>query len=94
MAFPFSLTRTTQLPIQTLHQAFEPIDFNNPINSNFIGVGTVQKPVGLHQRGRITINGQWWTALTTQSQLIQVGEVIRVIGRKELTLFVQSSQHG
>lgn len=69
---------------------FVPIDFNNPINSNFIGIGTAHKTISAQFLGKVSINGQWWTARTTQSQPILAGEAIRIVGRHDLTLFVLS----
>ena len=88
MSFAKPLVDTLKMSSLT----FSPIDFDNPVNSNFIGIGVAQAPIGKYQPGKIHINANRWTALNIDDDTIPVGGAIRVIGRRDLTLYVQSTQ--
>lgn len=88
MSFAKPLANTLKTP----STSFSLIDFDNPVNSNFIGIGVAQAPIGKYQPGKIRINANRWSALNVDDDTIPVGGEIRVVGRQNLTLYVQSTQ--
>jgi membrane-bound ClpP family serine protease len=73
--------------------AFSPIDLTRPVNSNFVGIGIARSPIGKHLPGKIQINGHQWSALHVNDDTIPIGGSIKIIGRRDLTLYVQSAQY-
>ena len=73
--------------------AFSPVDLSRPINSNLAGIGTAKDPVGRHLLGKIQINGNLWSALNVDEGTIPAGSHIKIVGRRDLVLYVQSAQY-
>ncbi len=73
--------------------AFSPVDLTRPINSNFVGIGTAHEPIGRHLPGKIKINGNLWSALNVDDSTIPAGGHIKIVGRRDLVLYVQSAQY-
>jgi len=69
--------------------SFSPIDLSRPINSTFVGVGTTHEPISQHLPGKIQINGNRWSALNVDNSTIPVGKPIRIVGRRNLVLYVR-----
>lgn len=54
-------------------------------------VGVVEKTVSSKARGRVSYNGSHWFATLSQENghnILQKGEVVKVVGRKGITLLV------
>lgn len=57
------------------------------------GIGVVEKVISAQARGRVSYNGSHWFATLFQADgrdVLQQGEVVRVIGREGITLIVSS----
>lgn len=70
--------------------AYTPLKFSSPVNSQLSGTGIAESAISKHIKGRIRINGCWWLAFNVHNTVIRPGETIRVVGRSQLTLFIES----
>lgn len=52
---------------------------------------TVTDTIEPGKKGQIAYQGSWWTARSQQSQTFQEGQIVYVIARNNLTLYVESS---
>jgi membrane protein implicated in regulation of membrane protease activity len=73
--------------------SFVTVDLSRPTNSAFAGIGTACEPISQHLPGKIKINGNLWSALNVDNSTIPIGGYIRIVGRRDLVLYVQSAQH-
>lgn len=93
MTFAFPQLKISHERFERQLLLFSPIDFTNPINSNFVGIGVVKAPTGKHCLGKIHLNGNRWSALNVDDDTIPIGSKIKVIGRRDLTLYVKAAQY-
>jgi membrane protein implicated in regulation of membrane protease activity len=55
--------------------------------------GIVEQPVSLHTRGRVAYSGSHWFAILLSEdcqKTLQEGSIVRIVGRRGITLLVQS----
>ena len=66
----------------------------SPTNSYLEGVGTADTEITFCKRGRVRLNGSWWSALSNSNMTIYPGQKVRVTSRQSQTLLVELSQYG
>ncbi|NEZ59626.1 hypothetical protein DXZ20_29085 [Leptolyngbyaceae cyanobacterium CCMR0081] len=66
----------------------------SPTNSYLEGVGTADTEITPCKRGRVRLNGSWWSALSNSNMTIHPGQKVRVTSRQSHTLLVELSQDG
>jgi len=59
------------------------------LDRNYSGQGIVSETISPSQCGRVQFQGSWWYAFCEQNVTLMAGEVVRVIGRHNITLLVQ-----
>lgn len=65
----------------------------SPVNSYLVGIGIADSEITPLKRGRIKLNGAWWSARSVDGLIIQRGQTVNVIGRENQTLLIELSQY-
>lgn len=68
---------------------FQPINLKRLENSYFTGKCIVDQVIHPNQEGKVRLSGSWWPAACPQALSLHPGQAVRVIGRRNLTLFVE-----
>ena len=63
--------------------------FFSKADPNYRGRAIVSAIIAPHKRGRVKFQGSWWLAQCEQDVTLAVGEVVQVIGRRNITLLVR-----
>ncbi|XHX76606.1 MAG: NfeD family protein [Stenomitos frigidus ULC029] len=66
-----------------------PTPFLSEADLTYRGRAIVSAMIASHKRGRVKFQGSWWLAQCEQDVTIAVGEVVQVIGRRNITLLVK-----
>jgi membrane protein implicated in regulation of membrane protease activity len=64
----------------------------SPLSSNFNnlqGQAVVEQAIRPHRPGRVKFGGTWWYALSEQDVDIAPGEVVDIVGLRNITLIVK-----
>ena len=61
----------------------------SPTYSYLQGIGTANTEITSCKRGRVKLNGSWWTALSNSNMTIHPGQKVRVTSRQDNTLLVE-----
>jgi membrane protein implicated in regulation of membrane protease activity len=59
---------------------------------SYRGRAIVSDTIAPDKRGRVHFQGSWWPAQCEQGITLAVGEVVQVMGRKNITLLVRPAQ--
>lgn len=65
----------------------------SPAKSYLEGIGTADTEITSYKRGRVMLNGSWWTALSNSNMTIHPGQKVRVMSRQSNTLLVELSPY-
>lgn len=82
--FVSTLSRIFASPVS---DNFEPAPL--PVVATPSGQATVDAIIQPSRTGRVRFQGSWWSARCDQNVTISPGEVVRVIGRQNITLVVE-----
>ena len=67
--------------------------YSSPTNRYLDSIGTADTEITSFKRGRIRINGSWWSALSNSNMIIYPGQKVRITERQGHTLLVELSQY-
>ncbi|MEC4984956.1 MAG: NfeD family protein [Oscillatoria sp. PMC 1068.18] len=78
------------LPAKTPNIGEFPLEDETIISyRNCQGKAVVDEEIRPEQKGRVRFRGSWWPALCEQEIIISSGEVVKVVGRCNITLLVE-----
>lgn len=65
----------------------------SPTKSYLEGIGTADTEITSYKRGRVSLNGAWWNALSNSNMTIYPGQKVRVTSRQSNILLVELSPY-
>lgn len=65
----------------------------SPTDSYLKSIGIATAEITSYKRGRVRLNGSWWTALSNSNMTIHPGQKVRVTSRQSNTLLVELSPY-